>query len=374
MARALRAALSLAFVVLPAFALAACGGSGGPPPGTDATVGGGTDATDLPGTDAAPLPGTDATSSGCGTCPGGYTCGSINGAPVCRSAAGIPLLSHVFIIAMENTSLATLDGTTNTPFMHGLMDTWASSSNYHGVVHPSLGNYLAVTSGQNGAVDCDCEPVGSTCSVLNCNLILSSCGCPQSVPNIADQIEAAGLNWRMYGEDMGAPCNTANAGDYATKHIPFLYYDLRDDAPRCTDHVVDYSAFAGDLATARAYSFITPNMVNDMHDPDPPNAQNYATGDAWLAGVVPSILASTAFTDGGLLVIWWDEDDLSGILAPDDPIPMIFISPLAKSGGYVSTVAANHYSLLATIEDGLALPRLGAATAATPLVDLFPEN
>jgi hypothetical protein len=373
MARAPRAALSLAFALLPAIALAACGGGGGTP-GTDAIGGGGTDATDLPGTDTGPLPGTDASTASCGTCPTGYTCGTINGAPICRSAAGIPLLSHVFIIAMENTTLSTLEGTTNTPYLHGLIDTWASSSNFHGVVHPSLGNYLALTSGQTGSVDCDCEPVGSACNPLTCNIILSSCGCPQSVPNLADQIEAAGLNWRMYGEDMGAPCNTASGGMYETKHIPFLYYDLRDDVPRCTDHVVDYSAFAGDVGAARAFSFITPNMVNDMHDPDPPGAQNYANGDTWLAGMVPSILASSAFTDGGLLVIWWDEDDLSGLLAPDDPIPMIFISPLAKNGGYVSTMAANHYSLLATIQDGLALPRLAASTAATPLSDLFPDN
>jgi hypothetical protein len=40
----------------------------------------------------------------------------------------------------------------------------------------------------------------------------------------------------------------------------------------------------------------------------------------------------------------------------------------------VSSVMANHYSLLATFEDGLGLPRLGSAVTATPLADYFPAN
>jgi hypothetical protein len=97
---------------------------------------------------------------------------------------------------------------------------------------------------------------------------------------------------------------------------------------------------------------------------------NYANGDRWLSQQVRAILASSAYGNGGLVVIVWDEDDLSGATAADDPIPMVLLSPYAMSG-YKGTTRADHYALLATIEDGLGLPRLGAAAQATPLADYF---
>ncbi|HEX4515939.1 MAG TPA: hypothetical protein VH054_20460, partial [Polyangiaceae bacterium] len=52
----------------------------------------------------------DGSTQGCGTCPTGYTCGSANGLQVCRSnASQIPLFTNVFVIMMENTTLATLE-------------------------------------------------------------------------------------------------------------------------------------------------------------------------------------------------------------------------------------------------------------------------
>jgi hypothetical protein len=40
----------------------------------------------------------------------------------------------------------------------------------------------------------------------------------------------------------------------------------------------------------------------------------------------------------------------------------------------VSPTKANHYSLLATIEDGLGVGRLGKAGMTNPLQDFFPAN
>jgi len=317
----------------------------------------------------------DAGSGPCGSCPTGTTCGTANGIPVCRTASGIPRFTHVFVIVMENTSQSTLMMSTNTPMIHGLISSWASGSDYHGVTHPSMPNYLAMTSALDvSGIRCDCQPRGNACSALSCNRLTGNCGCPQSAQHLGDQLEAAGLSWKDYGEDMGSPCNMSIAGDYAPKHVPFLYYEnVQNDSARCAAHVVDYSHFAADLAAPATYSLIAPNLVHDMHDPITGGATNLANGEAWLSTNVPPILASPAYTQGGLLIIAWDEDDLSGILAPDDPIPFILISPFAKNGGYVSTVHADHRALLATIEDGLGLPRLGAASIA-PLADYFPPN
>jgi hypothetical protein len=197
--------------------------------------------------------------------------------------------------------------------------------------------------------------------------------------NLADQIEAAGKSWMAFGEDMGAPCNLTDSGNYAVRHVPFLYYDdVQSNATRCHTHVVDFANF--DPASAAAFTFIAPNLVNDMHDPNLPSdntaiMQNIPHGDAWIGPQVDKIMASPAYQQGGLLVVVWDEDDDSGgLLGSDDPIGIFVISPYAKSGGYVSAAHADHYDLLATLEDGLGLPRLGKAASVPPLSDYFPAN
>lgn len=317
-------------------------------------------------------------SGGCGTCPATYTCGAANGQAVCRAPSGVPLFTSIFIIVMENTSLASLKASSNTPYLSGLEQAWASATDYHGVAHPSLPNYIAMTSGDTGGIACDCSPEGSACTTTNCTILLGACGCPQTGrSNLGDQIEAAHGDWRMYAEDMGAPCNKVATGSYAPRHVPFLYYTgITDDAARCASHVVDFSEFSTDLTAAapKRFSFIAPNLVHDMHDPFPPGPTNYADGDQWLSSVVPPILDSNAFKKGGLLVIVWDEDDLSGVVSPDDAIPMYVLSPLARKGGFALSSRADHYALLATIEDGLGLTRLGNAQSATPLTDFFPAK
>src|SRR5262249_13683820 len=151
--------------------------------------------------------------SGCGTCPTGSTCGSANGIAVCRdSMTGIPRFSHVIVIVMENLSASTLNDSDNaqsSQYIHGMMAGHAYRTDYHGVTHPSLPNYLAMTSGQFGGVTCDCQPMaGSACTSSNCNLLSSSCGCPQSASHLGNQIEDIGKSWKDYGEDMGTACNT----------------------------------------------------------------------------------------------------------------------------------------------------------------------
>ena len=324
---------------------------------------------------------TDSGTSPCGSCPDGYTCGSANSIPVCRSANGIPLFKHVFIIMMENTTLSSLQASGVTPYIDSLTSDYAYATDYHGTDHPSLPNYIGLTSGMDtSSIGCDCHPTGGSCGTLNCGTLRSNCGCPQDVENVADQIESAGLTWHDYAEDMGDACNTTDSGNYVARHVPFLYYpDVLNDTTRCTTNVIDYSNLSTDLAslsTTPNFSLIAPNLVDDMHNPFIRTSTNYMNGDTWLSNNVPMITGSAAFADGGILFIVWDEDDYSGgLTGSDDPVPFFVISNLAKNGGYPSTVTANHYSLLATVEDGLNLANyLGQAATASPMSDLFPDN
>jgi|SRR5579859_63656 len=371
MRRALLRSLAPALVVVAASSVD-CGTSG-----VDFAVGdGGPSSSSGGGIDGAI--GADGHGGPCGGgCPTGTTCGTANGLPACRAPSGIPLFTNVFVILMENTSLSTLtpamkNGTA--PNLAAMAAKYATGSDYHGVAHPSLPNYVALTSGDVQGIACDCkaDPAGGSCNDLTCNLLLGSCGCVQKVTHLGDQLEAAHLTWMDYGEDMGTPCNRTDSGNYAVRHNPFLYYDdVQSDAARCAAHVVDFTQL--DPASPPRFAFIAPNLVDDMHNPDPTNSTNIPDGDTWIGPHVASIVASAAYTKGGLLVVVWDEDDGSGgITGTDDPVPIFVLSPYARAGGYVSSVKADHYALLATIEDGLGVGRLGKAASATPLVDYFP--
>jgi hypothetical protein len=408
-----------AFLAWPLVCVAACSGSnpGTVGPGDDSGVPGSTAdlrspaPRDLAGRDLVGAPGGGADLAGvdlagadltvgsrydlagaCGSCPTGYSCGTSSGIPVCRNnMTQIPLFSRVFLILMENTSYSRLEGASSTvvPNLKMLESTWATGSDYHGghradgsAVHPSLPNYLVWSSGNDYMVQCDCSPnaADGTCSsglFSNCSLLSSSCGCPQTASNIGDQLQTAGMSWKAYGEEMGSACNTSAVAGYVPRHMPFVYYtSIQSNSTVCNAHVVDYGNFTTDLGMfATQFTYIAPNLTHDMHDPVfPAGDTNLTNGDTWLGTTgLPPILALDDFKPGGkgLLIIVWDEDDGSGIPTTDAAIPIYVVSPLAKKK-FVSTVTADHKNLLATLEDGLGLPRLSAVMSSAPLVDYFP--
>ena len=253
---------------------------------------------------------------------------------------------------MENYSYNEIIGSSAAPYINSLATKGASGGKYFATDHPSLPNYAELTSGQsfpNATSDCD-----------------PSASCDSTATNIADRIEASGRTWKAYEESMGSACTMANTGQYAARHNPFVYYtDITSNQTRCKAHVVDYSNLAADLqlaATTPNYAFITPNVCNDMHD------CSIATGDAWLAARMPSILQSPAFTtQPSLLVVVFDEDDGS----QNNQVAMIALGSGVKIG-YTSQTTYNHYSLLKTIETSLQLASLTANDGgAAAMTDIF---
>ena len=138
-----------------------------------------------------------------------------------------------------------------------------------------------------------------------------------------------------------------------------------------------FTELATDLAnhTVAHYNFITPNIYNDMHDPQPSPGLNNAIkqGDTWLSQNLPAILSSAAYQNNGLILITWDEG--VGTTNPDGPIGMIVLSPLAKGGGYHNTIHYTHSSTLRTLQKIFGrTPFLGGAATAMDLSDLFVLN
>ena len=345
-----------------------------------------------------------------------------SGAPAAREP--LPPIRHVFVLMLENQSYAATFGSRSaaTYQAHTLPARGALLTHYYAIGHASLGNYIALVSGQapNLATQLDCSTYSdfrASEPALDAHGQLRGSGCvyPRLVRSLPDQLEAAGLSWKAYMEDMGknparesATCgharlgatettNLASRGDqYAAKHNPFVYFHaIIDDQARCDRHVVNLERLPQDLASAATtanYIFITPNLCSDGHDAHCVNGEigGLAGIDRFLRTWVPRIEAAPAFLADGMLIITFDESDGAGTdgssaCCGERPLPgarfqpgfngpgggrvgAIVLSKYVKPGT-VSAVPYNHYSLLRTVEAIFALPFLGYA--AEPELRVF---
>ena len=259
----------------------------------------------------------------------------------------------IFTIVMENHDYAEIVGSSDAPYINSLIASGGLATAYKDTGHPSLPNYLNMVSGANqyfGVVDW--SP--------------TLWPFPAMQPNLGTQMSAASVPWRAYAEDMGTACNLTDAGNYATKHEPFLYFvDMQASGP-CAQNNVDFATnFTTDLAAnTYRYVWITPNLLDDGHDPSTDPVTGLHQSDAWLQTWIPRIQASPGYQNGGVIFLTWDEaEGRNGDNA--DQIPMIVLSPKLKQVGMQSTTAFTHTSYTATIEDMLALPRLATSMAQT---------
>jgi len=241
--------------------------------------------------------------------------------------------ASVFVVVMENRSAA---AALARPYTAELARRFALAANYRALSHPSLPNYLALTSGSTFGIQDD-----------GYHLL------PRS--GIGDQLERRGISWRAYMEGLTGDCRQDH-GRYVVRHDPFAYY-----GGTCPGQVVSFGPLDADLAGAGTprFAWITPDTCHDGHDCSARDA------DAFLARLVPKILASPAWTRGGVLLLTWDEDDGE----TGNQVTTIVASPELKAQR--SDRPYDHYSLLATTEDLLRVPRLGAANQAQAFDDLL---
>ena len=278
-----------------------------------------------------------------------------------RSDASVPssLKGTIFTIVMENHDYAEVVGSPNAPYINSLIAQYGLATNYlDSGVHPSLPNYLTMISGApQYAGGVDKNPTASPF--------------PVAQPSLGTQLEAAGITWRSYQESMGAPCRLAPSGNYAPKHDPFLYFTDMQASSLCAARNVDYSQFAADLASGQyRYMWITPNLLDDGHNPQTSPVTGLKQSDAWASTEIPKILASDAFKNGGVIFLTWDEAEGRNHDSKEQ-IPMIVISPTIVRAGFQSSSAYSHKSYLATVEDILGLPRLATVTNEPSLAEFF---
>jgi phosphatidylinositol-3-phosphatase len=316
-----------------------------------------------------------------------------------------------------------VDGTSD------ISDQVAYASAYHNVlatqsggnphIHPSEPNYIWAEAGTNFGVLNDNDPFrvpGGTNQA--------------TTQHLSTLLAQAGWSWRSYQEDIdlmrdgnGALTNIPlprdlwtvplasfsgvfSAGvnefslspqyNYAAKHNPMVFFgdtnggnDQTPANPLSKQYAPLQQLFA-DLAngTVANYNWITPDQFNDMHTALAGafqgltgDAAKIRQGDSFLSQILPAIVASDAYQNHGLIVLWWDEAESDGV-AGDNPdrfdhtIPFIIISKDAHKNvdgrPYASGVNLSHSSFLRTMQEIFGVgPLLGDAANASDLSDLF---
>lgn len=271
------------------------------------------------------------------------------------TATGLPNFSHIVVILMENEEYASIIGSPDAPYINSLASQGGLATQYYAITHPSLPNYLALSGGSTFGVSSDCNP---------------GPGCQATGPGLADQLIGAGISWKGYMEDLPGPCAQSDAGEYAVRHNPFVYYPTI--VAHSCGNIVPASQLTADLASGQLprFAWVTPNLCDDMHDSCGGSA--VAHGDAYLHNLVPQILS--ALGPGGVVFITFDEgsSNAGGGLpgATGGQVPLIAAGAPVKAG-YRSSVHYDHYSLLRTIEDAWGLAPLRSAATTSGMRDLF---
>lgn len=288
---------------------------------------------------------------------------------------------RVIVIVMENWRFEEIDfdsGATARlmPFIIQLARTYRLETNYFGIAHPSLPNYIAMIGGDDFGIQDDKESCFNPEHRTPCNSV--------DAPNLVDQLEQEGISWEGLFESM------PNAGYlgarfpedvklYAQKHNPFVYFQNIALNPSRLAKLKPFAlsqlkTVLGDPASAPRFTYIVPNQCDSQHGVK--GCKSDATlqaGDAFLSRSVPTIINSPSFTDRSVLFIVWDEGRGHAGCCGDaggGRVPVIVVSKHPKA--IKGATPSNHYSLLATIEDGFGLPRLANAQKAATLFDVLP--
>jgi acid phosphatase len=286
----------------------------------------------------------------------------------CGTLTTAPTIKHVVLIMEENHSYNTIIGpNTGAPYINSLAKACGLATAFHNITHPSLPNYIAITSATAlsalGPFESDCNPGGS---------------CLSKSQSLFSQVGASG--WKAYDETMPSPCYGTTKSSYAPKHNPAIYYT---DIPAATCKANDLplgtlssspflKAFASE-STAPKLTVVTPNLNDDMHD------GTVAQGDTWLKNWMTKLIATSVYRSGDTAVfIIWDEGENGSYSigeacakSPDVSchVAAIVVAPSVPAKS-VST-AFTHYSFVRTVEALFKLPTLNQAGSAASMVSAF---
>jgi hypothetical protein len=351
-------------------------------------------------------------------------------------------IKHVFVVMLgENSYEETFGKTSVAPYLSQELPALGELlPNYYAVTKGDLANQLALVTGQGPtpetAANCPSyadllpgteSPEGQVAG--------NGCVYPATTPSLPVALAEKKLKWKAYVEDSGngaaagqpASCRHPLLGtpdtsqlpvpgdNYVTWRNPFVYLHSVIDSPECAGNDVGFERLLPDLRkkvtkVTPALSYIVPNACHSGAEaPCEPGRLAGAAGiEELLKTLVPEILKSPAYLDGGLLVITSSQarqvsavpgfvPDTSSCcfyptyanLPPEAPpaetvpgptkptggggrVGMLLFSPTIEAGTVNETAYYNHFSLLKTISERLGLEAPGYA--AEPAVLGFEEG
>ena len=271
---------------------------------------------------------------------------------------------RVVVVMLENALRANVLANS---YMNSLLSQGVFLERSHGVTHSSQPNYIASIGGDTFGIYND-DPNYAT-------WLYTPPG--HEVTSLVDLLEAKGLTWRSYAENIPADynaqnlqCLQQNQGNprsqwtfpedvfpFARKHVPFLSFPNIIGNSSRSACIVDASEFATDLANNAlpTFSWYTPNLINDGHslsdtekkaDPlDRNRAVNIDNIATFLQGFLgPNPL--TKFPPGTLVVVTFDE--AYPYYEPYQIYSLLIGDML--TAGTVRTEPYNHFSMLKSIE------------------------
>ena len=246
-------------------------------------------------------------------------------------------IQHVVWILMENKDYSSVVGPGSAPYINQLAHRYGLATDYSAISHPSLPNYIALTSGSDQGIGDDSDPSSHR---LN-------------VPSIFSQLPGGAS--RSLEQGMPSNCAKGDSGEYAVRHNPETYYT--NLGRECRRYDVPFGA-RPDLSAR--FTFVTPNLINDMHD------GAIGDGDRFLRTYVPALMSTPQYRSGNTVIfITWDENDGGS----GNRVPCIVISPFTH--GVRDGTRYTHYSLLRTTEELLGLPLLGSARSTSSMIGKF---
>jgi phospholipase C len=189
---------------------------------------------------------------------------------------------------------------------------------------------------------------------------------------IADSLQAHNLTWKNYAEGYpgtpGACWLASGKKKYARKHVPFLSFASVQQ--QGCGGVVNADQLVKDIqgGSLPEYSFFSPNLDDDGHDPVWNHRRGLAKAATWLSGFLEPLLKDPQFTRGTLVIITFDES--KNHKPETNQIYTVFLGDMVLPGPVPPSY--NHFNVLRTIEDNFGLPTLADGDGrAKPITEVW---
>jgi phosphatidylinositol-3-phosphatase len=270
-----------------------------------------------------------------------FSCGG-GGVGIGNGGTTPPSSAHVVVVVEENHSYSQVIGNSAMPYLNGLASQYGLATQYYGDVHPSIGNYLMLTTGVPETID---DSFSGTISD----------------DNVVRELVKANKTWHSYAESL--PSVGYVGGDvypYLRHHNPFTYLSDVNGTSQA-NNLVPFSQFASDVSAASLpdYSFVVPNALNDAHD------GTLQAADQWLQSNIDPLIKSSTFQSNGLLVIVFDESVTSDLSHGGGHVAMVVLGPKVKRA-FQSTTVYQHQSTLRLTLSTLGVNSYPGAAAIAP--------